>query len=104
MMISKFLTEQIDKQKKKKLIKVMISSLNIPEKQKYLYIEALEVLDSAGLENLYNNMTEFVKSLEKKENEDIHLQNFSSIGWLTKKQINEKTKEENAFSFLLNKL
>ena len=79
-MISKFLTEQIDKQKKKKLIKVMISSLNIPEKQKYLYIEALEVLDSSGLENLYNNMTEFVKSLEKKENEDIHKQNFSSIG------------------------
>lgn len=82
----------------------MISSLNIPEKQKYLYLEALEVLDSAWLEKLYNNMTIFVENIEKKENDDIFSQNFSSIGWMTKKQMQEKTKEENAFSFLLNKL
>jgi hypothetical protein len=44
-MISKFLLKQKDLMKKKKLIKVMIASLNIPEKQKYLYLEALDVLD-----------------------------------------------------------
>ena len=70
-MISKFLLKQKDLMKKKKLIKVMIASLNIPEKQKYLYLEALEVLDGEGLDKLYENMTIFVESLEKKEDEEI---------------------------------
>ena len=82
----------------------MVASLNIPEKQKYLYLEALEVLDWDGLDKLYDNMTTFVESLEKKENEEISSWNFSSIWGLTKKQLQEKKKEENAFSFLLNNL
>lgn len=82
----------------------MIASLNIPERQKYLYLEALEVLDSEGLDKLYDNMTIFVESLERKEDEEISSWNFSSIWWLTKKELQEKKKEENAFSFLLNNL
>jgi hypothetical protein len=82
----------------------MIASLNIPEKQKYLYLEALDVLDWEGLDKLYENMTIFVESLERKEDEEISSWNFSSIGWLTKKEFQEKKREENAFSFLLNNL
>lgn len=103
-MISKFLWKQKDLKKKKKLLKIMIDSLNIPEKQKYLYLEALDVLDSKGLDKLYDNLTVFVESLEKKEDEDISVSNFSNIGGLSKKEIQEKKKEENAFSFLLNNL
>lgn len=103
-MISDFLGKQKDIKKKKKLIRIMVDSLNIPDKQKYLYIEALDVLDAKWLDKLYNNMTKFVESLEKKEDDEIHFSNFASIWWLTKKEIKEKKKEENAFSFLLNNL
>jgi uncharacterized protein YlaN (UPF0358 family) len=78
-MISKFLGKQKDIKRKQKLIKVMIESLNIPDKQKYLYTEALEVLDSKQLDSLYENMTLFVESIENKENEEINISNFSSI-------------------------
>lgn len=82
----------------------MIESLNIPDKQKYLYTEALEVLDSKQLDSLYENMTLFVESIENKENEEINISNFSSIWGITKKEAKEKKKEENAFSFLINNL
>jgi len=103
-MISSFLGKQKDIKKKKKLVRVMVRSLNIPDKQKYLYIEALDVLDAKWLDKLYENMTKFVESLEKKENDEINISNFASIWGLTKKELNEKKKEENAFSFLINNL
>lgn len=82
----------------------MIDSLNIPEKQKYLYIESLDVLDTQWLDKLYENMKVFVESLEKKEKEEISFSNFASIWGLTKKELKEKKKEENAFSFLINNM
>lgn len=103
-MISSFLGKQKDIKRKKKLVRVMINSLNIPSKQKYLYIDALDVLDENGLDKLYDNMTRFVEDLEKKEGDEINISNFASIGGLTKKEVNEKKKEENAFSFLINNI
>jgi len=43
-MIFDFLKKQKEHKNKIKIIKVMIVSLNIPEKQKELYLEAIEVL------------------------------------------------------------
>ncbi len=103
-MISSFLGKQKDIKRKKKLVRVMINSLNIPSKQKYLYIDALDVLDETWLDKLYDNMTRFVESLEKKEGDEINISNFASIWGLTKKEVSEKKKEENAFSFLINNL
>ncbi|MDP3381389.1 MAG: hypothetical protein Q8S84_08045 [bacterium] len=43
-MIFDFLKKQKEITQKRKIIKVMIISLNIPEKQKELYLEAISIL------------------------------------------------------------
>jgi hypothetical protein len=43
-MIFDFLKKQKEITQKRKIIKVMIISLNIPEKQKELYLEAITIL------------------------------------------------------------
>jgi hypothetical protein len=44
-MIFDFLKKQTEISKKKELIVIMIRSINIPEQQKDLYLESLDVLD-----------------------------------------------------------
>ena len=103
-MISKFLKKQKDTQKKRKLIKAMIISLRIPEKQKELYLDSLWVIDLDGLNNLYNNLSRFIEKVEIKEIDEIHKENFSSIVWMKKKEAEDKKHELNAFSFLLSNI
>jgi hypothetical protein len=43
-MIFDFLKKQKDIRKKRKIIEVMILSINIPDKQKELYLEAISIL------------------------------------------------------------
>jgi hypothetical protein len=45
-MIFDFLKKQKGSKRKIELIKIMVTSVNIPEKNKLLYIEALDVLDN----------------------------------------------------------
>ena len=103
-MLFSFLQKQTDSQKKKKLIETMILSLNIPETQKELYVSALSILSEEEKNILYRNLTSFVQEIEMKELEEIHSENFSSIGWLRKKEAVEKTQEMNSFSFLLHNI
>jgi hypothetical protein len=44
-MIFDFLKKQTEISKKKELIVIMIRSINIPEQQKDLYLESLDILD-----------------------------------------------------------
>jgi hypothetical protein len=44
-MIFEFLKKQQNKKRKKDLIIIMITSLQIPESAKQLYLEALDILD-----------------------------------------------------------
>ena len=78
-MIFKFLSKQKDLNKKKKLIKVMVISLNIPDEQKELYLEALEIIDENYVEELYKNLTRFTEKVEVKEIENINKESFSTI-------------------------
>ncbi len=103
-MIFDFLKKQKEHKNKIKIIKVMIVSLNIPEKQKELYLEAIEVLWKDWLERLYITLTEFTKQLEYEELDKINKDNFSSVAWMRKKEAKEKQKEINSFSFLINNL
>jgi len=82
----------------------MISSLNIPEKQKKLYLDALDVLSLEDSQKLYDNLTAFVEKIEMKEISQIQKDNFSSIAWMRKKEAKEKLEEMNGFSFLLHNL
>lgn len=103
-MIFDFLKKQKEITQKRKIIKVMIISLNIPELQKELYLEAITILSKDWLERLYITLSNFTKQLEFEELDNINKQNYSQIAWLRKKEAVEKQKEINSFTFLINNL
>lgn len=103
-MISKFLKKQKDIQKKKKLLRVMISALKIPREQKDLYLESLSVLSGQWINDLFLNITKFVESVELREISEINKENFTTIVWMRRKEAEDKKKELNAFSFLIHNI
>lgn len=103
-MLFSFLEKQKTDDKRKKLIKTMIKSLNVSEEQKQLYLQAVWILSGEDLENLYKKLTAFIEQIELKEIDDIKKQDFWKIAWMRKKEAQEKIKEVNSFSFLLNNL
>lgn len=103
-MIFDFLNKQKKINNKIKLTKVMIMSLNIPEDQKSLYIQALDILDNNWIEKLYDKLIYFVKILELKDINEINKNNYSKVTWMRKKEAIEKQKDLNSFSFLINNL
>lgn len=103
-MIFDFLKKQKEIKQKRKIIKVMVISLNIPDLHKELYLEAISILSEDWLEKLYKELSLFTKQLELEELEQINKNDFSQIAWMRKKEANEKQKEINSFSFLINNL
>jgi len=103
-MIFDFLKKQTEISKKKELIVIMIRSINIPEQQKDLYLESLDVLDEQWIHTLYNDVSHFVENIEMKELAEIKEENFSNLSWMRKKEAEEKKKEINSFSFILHNL
>lgn len=103
-MFFNFLKKQKKFEKKMKLSKIMILNLQIPDEQKSLYIQALDIIDEQWVERIYNSLTEFVEKIEIKEIEDIRKTSFSVINGMKKKEAEEKKKEINSFSFLINNL
>lgn len=103
-MIFDFLKKQKGSKRKIELIKIMVTSVNIPEKNKLLYIEALDVLDNNWLDYLYNDLVKFTEIYELKQLDNINKENFSSVAWMKKKEALEKQKEINAFTFLINNI
>ena len=103
-MIFDFLKKQNKLQEKIKLTKVMIMNMEIPEEQKSLYIQALEILDEEWIDRIYSSLTKFVEEIEIKELDQIQKTNFSVISWMRRKEAEERKKEINSFSFLINNL
>lgn len=103
-MIFNFLKKKKPIEEKIKLINIMFINLKIPEEQKSLYIQALDILDEDGIDRIYEELSHFVNNLELKNIEDIQKNNFSVIEWMKIKEAEEKKEELNSFSFLLNKL
>ena len=103
-MIFDFFKKQKEIKIKKELLIIMINSLNIPEEQKRLYLESLEILDINWINNLYREIWNFIENIEMKEIDEINKSNFSNIAWMRKKEIEEKKKEINSFSFLIHNL
>jgi len=103
-MIFNFLKKQKETKKKIDLLKIMIQSIKIPEKQKKLYIEALDILDINKLNSLYIDIVKFTQNHEITHLDNINKQNFTSIAWLKKKEAVEKQEEINAFTFLLHNI
>jgi len=103
-MIFDFLKKQKNLEKKKKLTQIMIMSLDIPEVQKSIYLQSLEIVDSKYIDKTYNDLIKFVEKYEIKKLEDISKSNFVNITWMQKKEAIAKKKEINAFNFLLNNI
>lgn len=103
-MILKLLKKQKISNSKRKMVKIIIESLNIPNNQKELFLSSLEVLNNSWFESLYKDLIWFVENIEIKELEKIKNTDFSIIAWMTNKEAEEKKKEMNSFSFLLHNL
>lgn len=103
-MLFNFLKKNRNIQNRKDLIKKIIISLNIPQKNKELYLKSLISIEDENLNTLYNNLVFFIEKLEIKKIEDINKENFSIISWMRKKEAEEKKEEINSFSFLLHNL
>ena len=103
-MIFDFLKKQNNLDKKKKLTQIMIMSLDIPEVQKSIYLQSLDIIDEEYIDKIYNDLIKFVEKYEIKQLEDISKSNFVNIAWMQKKEAIAKKKEINAFNFLLNNI
>ncbi|MDD3145236.1 MAG: hypothetical protein PHV23_03955 [Candidatus Gracilibacteria bacterium] len=103
-MIFEYLKKQSKLKEKIKLTKIMIFNLQIPEEQKSLYIQALDILDESGIDRIYNNLVIFIKDIEIKELDQIQKNNFTVIAGMRKKEAEERKKEINSFSFLINNI
>lgn len=103
-MIFDFLKKRKKIEEKIKLIKIMFVNLKIPEAQKALYIQALDILDENWINRIYEELSHFIKEIELKNLEDFQKNSFSVINGLRVKEAEEKKEELNSFSFLLNKL
>lgn len=103
-MIFDFLKKQNKYKEKFDLTRIMIMNLEIPEDQKSLYIQAIDILDENWLDRIYNSLIDFVRDIEIKELNQIQKTNFSVIAWMKRKEAEERKKEINSFSFLINNL
>lgn len=103
-MIFSFLKRKKSLKEKIKLINIMFINLKIPDSQKSLYIQALDILDEEGIDRIYKELSNFIKNIEIKNIEEIQKKNFSVINWLKIKEAEEKKEELNSFNFLINNL
>ena len=101
-MIFDFLKKQKAVWKKKKVTKILIENLKIPDIQKEILLEALNSLNWPWINKMFDQLTEFIKALELKELDDISKSNYVDITWMQKKEALEKQKDLNAFSYLIN--
>jgi len=103
-MIFDFLKKQTEKDKKKKLLQVMFLNLNIPDDQKSLYIQALDILDESWIDLVYSNTVKFIEKFEIHKLEEISRSSFVEIAWMRKKEAIDRTKEVNSFNFLFTNI
>lgn len=103
-MLFDFLKKQSRKESKIRILKTMIFSLQVWDDIKELYIQSLDVLDDQNIDKLFQDITYFTEKIELKEIEDIQKNSFATVNNMTKKEAEEKKKDINTFSFLLNNL
>ncbi len=103
-MLFDFLKKQSRKESKIRILKTMIFSLQVWDDIKELYIQSLDILDDQNIDKLFQDITYFTEKIELKEIEDIQKNSFATVNNMTKKEAEEKKKDINTFSFLLNNL
>ena len=103
-MLFTFLKKQKLKRQKLEVVKALIINLNISEDQKEMYIKSLDILETIELDNLYSEISIFSQNFEMKQVEDIKKWSYANVAGMKKSEVEEKKKEVNAFSFLINNI
>lgn len=103
-MLFEFFKKQSKKNNKIKLLSTVIEWLKIPQRQKEIYLWSLDVLNDSELDNLFSQITQFVKTTEIDKISEIYKSNFSSIDWLKKKEAEEQKEELNSLNLLLDNI
>ena len=102
-MIFDFLKKEKKQNEKIELIQIMLMNLKIPDDQKSIYIQALDILDDQWIDRVYVELTNFVNNIELKSYRDMQKNTFAKINWLREKEAEEKKKELNSFNYLFSK-
>lgn len=103
-MIFKFWEKQKRISTKKLLLKKLIWKMDIPNKDKTLFLDAIWVVSHENINKLYDNIVVFIKKYELKQIDDIEKNSFVSIDWMTQKEAHTKKKEINAMNFLFTNI
>lgn len=87
-----------------KLILGVIEVLKIDEKQKDLYRQALEILNTQEKEGLYQTLLETMKKFERAEGIIKFSQQTSDFSGLRRKEVEAKVREEHSASILIDNI
>lgn len=98
MLFSGILERYRKKKEKRLIVRELILSLRIDERQRNLYLESLDILDEDGMQVLYERLYQFVESLEEK---NIH-NSKKTIDSVRQKESDEREKDARSFNILLD--
>ena len=103
-MIFSFWKKQTQTRIQKNLLRNLIKKIEIPESDKLMFLEAVDICDNKKIELLYQNVLEFIKDLEIKEVDKISQTSFVKIDSLSSKEAEKKKRELNSYNFLLTNI
>lgn len=98
MLFSGILERYRKKKEKRLIVRELILSLRIDERQRNLYLESLDILDEDGMQVLYERLYQFVESLEEK---NIY-NSKKTIDSVRQKESAEREKDARSFNILLD--
>lgn len=98
MLFSGILERYRKKKERRLIVRELILSLQIDERQRNLYLESLDILDEDGMQILYERLHQFVESLEEK---NIH-NSKKVIDSVHQKESLDREKDARSFNILLD--
>ena len=98
-MLFSWILERYRKKKEKRLIvRELILSLQIDERQRSLFLDSLDVLDEEGMNVLYARLIQFVESLEEKS----IYKSKEAVDSVKEKERLDRQKDARSFNILLD--
>ncbi len=67
MLFSRILEKYRKKKERRLIVRELILSLRVDERQRSLFLESLDILDEPGMLALYERLLQFVESIEDKK-------------------------------------
>ena len=103
-MIFSFWKKQTHTRIQKNLLRNLIKKIEIPEVDKRMFLEAVDICDDAKVNTLYQSVLHFIQDLEIKHVENISKTSFMKIESLSEQEAEKKKRELNSYNFLLTNI